>query len=160
MKRKNGFTLLELLVATSLTVVLMLAVSSVFMTFLLADARTNLRRQIQSEGAEMIHRMEFLLRNSKTITCNSIPNPTIDFVTMENNAINITKNNTELLYTLGGGSPILLNSATAQIDSLTFTCTEDATTKKRVVVIDLVVRHQSNAAVKEKFKSYVQIRNS
>lgn len=160
MKRKNGFTLLELLVATSLTVILLLAVSSVFMTFLLADARTNLRRQIQSEGAEMISRMEFLLRNSKTVTCDPIPNPVIDFVTIENNAIRITKNGTELLYTLGGGSPILLNSVNSQIDSLTFTCTEDTTTKKRVVVIDLVVKHKDSLVVKEKFKSYVQIRNS
>ncbi len=160
MKRKNGFTLLELLVATSLTVVLLLAVSSVFMTFLLADARTNLRRQIQSEGAEMISRMEFLLRNSKTVTCNLIPNPMIDFVTIENNAIFITKNGTELTYTLGGGSPVILNSVDSQIDSLRFTCTEDATTKKRVVVIELVVQHKDNIAIKETFKSYVQLRNS
>ncbi len=160
MKRKNGFTLLELLVATALTVVLLLGVSSVFMTFLLADARGNLRRQVQSEGAEMISRMEFLLRNSKTVTCDPAANSFIDFVTIENNAINITKSGTELLYTLAGGSQVPLNSADSQIYSLSFTCTEDATTKKRVVVIDLVVQHKDSTVIKEKFKSYVQLRNS
>lgn len=169
MKRKNGFTLLELLVATSLTVILLLGVSSVFMTFMLTEARTNLRRQVQSEGAEIISRMEFLIRNSKALTsCTTASS--IQFTTVEqgggaSNTITLSQSGTDVRYQLdtasGVGTPVVLNSPESKVNSLSFACTEDATTGKRVVIISFnLVRTDVGSSATESFKSYVQLRNS
>lgn len=169
MKRKNGFTLLELLVATSLTVILLLGVSSVFMTFMLTEVRTNVRRQVQAEGAEIISRMDFLIRNSKTLasctTANSIQFTTVEQSGGASNTITLSQSGTDVRYQLdtaaGLGTPVALNSADSQINSLSFACTEDAATGKRVVIISFnLVKTSGGNTATENFKSYVQLRNS
>ncbi|MBP7768400.1 prepilin-type N-terminal cleavage/methylation domain-containing protein, partial [Candidatus Woesebacteria bacterium] len=43
-RKKNGFTLIELLVTTTIIVLLLLGVSSMFMTFLIANTRVAIQR--------------------------------------------------------------------------------------------------------------------
>ncbi len=172
--KPNGFTLLELLVATSLTIVLLLGVSSVFMTFMLGEARTNLRRQVQSEGAEVISRVEFLLRNSRTLsTCSSSSN-TVSFNTMDGDGTNtvvIEQISDDIVYRLDKidpsngttitGTPETINPSDTAISSLAFQCTQDVTTQKRVVVVSFTAtKTKSGVQASENFKSYVQLRNS
>lgn len=172
-RKPNGFTLLELLVATSLTIILLLGVSSVFMTFMLGEARTNVRRQVQSEGAEIISRMEFLLRNSRALTsCSS--GSSISFTTMDGDGTNtvvITHSYPNVKYRLdkvdpNTGAPIsgaeeTINPSDTVIENLSFQCSQDATTQKRVVVISFQAKKtKSGVEAKEIFKSYVQLRNS
>jgi prepilin-type N-terminal cleavage/methylation domain-containing protein len=65
---QTGFTLVELLIVVSLAVLLMLAASSIFMTFLLGGAKTNIEQNIKSEGEFAMSRMELMLRNAKKLT--------------------------------------------------------------------------------------------
>jgi len=68
--RQPGFTLLELLITTVLSAMLLLGTSSLFMTFMLGSARTNIQRQISAEGQQIIGTLEFQIRNAKSVdTC-------------------------------------------------------------------------------------------
>lgn len=69
--RQSGFTLIELMIVTSLMVILSLTVSSMFMTFLITNARTNTKNTLKVEGSNALSQMEFMLRNSYQLTTNS-----------------------------------------------------------------------------------------
>ncbi len=69
-KPKLGFTLIELLVVTSLTVMLMLTATSVFLTFFISEAQTEVIGDITDEGDYAISQMEFLLRNAVELVPN------------------------------------------------------------------------------------------
>lgn len=67
MNNNSGFTLIELLITTALTVLLMLGITSMFMTFLLGNSKTNTRKTVKEEGSYALSQMEFLLKNAHYI---------------------------------------------------------------------------------------------
>jgi prepilin-type N-terminal cleavage/methylation domain-containing protein len=67
----RGFTLLELLIVVSLTVVLMLGASALFLTFLVSNTKGNALQRVNEEGEYAISQMEFLIRNAIEILPNS-----------------------------------------------------------------------------------------
>ncbi len=67
----QGFTLVELMVVASLSVMLMLTVTSVFLTFFISDARTEVIGEITDEGDYALSQMEFLLRNAVSLEENA-----------------------------------------------------------------------------------------
>ncbi len=69
--KQHGFTLIELMIVTSLMVILILTVSSMFMTFLISNAKTNTKNTLKVEGSYALGQMEFLLRNSYTLVDNA-----------------------------------------------------------------------------------------
>ncbi len=71
--RKNGFTLIELLITTALAVLLLLAISSMFMTFLIGNSKTNTKKTVKEEGYYALSQIEFLIRNSQYIDESSTP---------------------------------------------------------------------------------------
>ncbi len=60
-----GFTLVELLITTSLTVLLMLTITTMFMTFLVGNSKTNIRKSVKEEGLHALNQMEFIIRNAR-----------------------------------------------------------------------------------------------
>jgi type II secretory pathway pseudopilin PulG len=62
--RQAGFTLVELLVIVTLSVMLMLAASSLFLTFLLGSTKVSRAQIVKNEGEHAMSQMEFLLRNA------------------------------------------------------------------------------------------------
>jgi len=72
-KHSRGFTLIELLVVTGISALLLLTVTSMFATFLMSNVRTNLRRQVQTEGNGAMERIEFLIRNATSAACLTSP---------------------------------------------------------------------------------------
>ena len=69
--KQAGFTLIELMIVTSLMVILSLTVSALFMTFLITNARTNTKNTLKVEGSYALSQMEFMLRNSIQVVENS-----------------------------------------------------------------------------------------
>lgn len=67
----KGFTLLELLIVVSLTVILMLSASALFLTFLVSNTKGNALQRVNEEGEYALSQMEFLIRNSIEILPNS-----------------------------------------------------------------------------------------
>jgi type II secretory pathway component PulJ len=64
---QSGFTLIEVLVMTGLTVILLLSASAIFMTFLLNQSLVTQKQQIKSEGDNALKQMVQVLRQAKTI---------------------------------------------------------------------------------------------
>lgn len=65
-----GFTLIELLVVASLTVLIMLTVTSMFTTFLVASQKANLNQRLRAEGESALSKIEFTLLNSRRLVPN------------------------------------------------------------------------------------------
>lgn len=78
----SGFTLIELLVVASLTVMIMLTVTSMFMTFLVTSQKANIQQQVKREGEDALSKIEFTLRNSRKLV------PNLDGATICNNDAN------------------------------------------------------------------------
>lgn len=64
MKNQAGFTLFELLIAVSLTILLLLSASSLFMMFLIGNTKISGGKLVKAEGNYALSQMEFLLRNA------------------------------------------------------------------------------------------------
>ncbi len=71
LQHQAGFSLIELMIVVSITVMLMLAASTIFMTFLVGNTRTTSNQLIKQEGQYAINQMEFLLRNSLELLPNN-----------------------------------------------------------------------------------------
>lgn len=65
-----GFTLVELLVIVTLSVMLMLSSSALFLTFLLGSTKVSRAQIVKNEGEHAMAQMEFLLRNAVQIVDN------------------------------------------------------------------------------------------
>lgn len=63
--KQTGFTLVELLITTALTVLLMLTITTMFMTFLIGNSKTNIRKTVKEEGLHALNQMEFIIRNAR-----------------------------------------------------------------------------------------------
>lgn len=68
---ENGFTLVELLVVVTLSIMLMLAASAMFFMFLIGNTKTVAIQRVKSEGEFALSQMEFLLRNAVELVDNS-----------------------------------------------------------------------------------------
>lgn len=72
MKRQKAFTLLELLVTSSITAILMLAISSLFITFLATAYKSRISQNLRESGGGAMRQMIDMIRSASEITsaCN------------------------------------------------------------------------------------------
>lgn len=68
---RSGFTLIEVMIVVSLSVLLMLTASSLFMTFLIGNTKTTTTQLVKAEGEYALNQMEFLLRNAVELLPNT-----------------------------------------------------------------------------------------
>lgn len=61
---QQGMTLVELLVATTLLSILLVTVSSMFMTFVTSSAKTSVKESVIFEGNYAMGQLEFMIRNA------------------------------------------------------------------------------------------------
>ncbi len=178
-KNATGFTLIELLVTTSIAAFIILSVSSLFMVFLLSNARTSTRSFVKSEGSYAMGRIEFLLRNSIELLPTSgaqklicAPNmPQIAFRSVDGSEGEIFAFDDDGSYKLAvqythEPKPQLLTSdgVTIENDQITFSC--DESNGKRSVEVTFTLSKESptvssNAppATTETFSSLIFLRN-
>ena len=168
---QSGFTLIELMIVTSLMVILTLTVSAMFMTFLITNARTNTKNTLKVEGSYALSQMEFLLRNSyklvensDTQTCQS----SMDSIRLES----IDGGQTEFfLETAGSTTKIASNSGeyltsdAVLAENLSFNCTE-ASSGNHTVTIDFdltklvpSVSNTTNEDSTQHFSANISLRN-
>ena len=81
-KKQDGFTLLELMIVDGLSVMVMMTVTSMFLTFIITSNKSNIKQKLHNEGEEALSNIEFILRNSQKLVpgidgstiCNNDPN--------------------------------------------------------------------------------------
>jgi prepilin-type N-terminal cleavage/methylation domain-containing protein len=166
-----GFTLIETLVSTSLLVLLLMTATTLFMTFLVSNAKTNVRHTIKGEGNFALNRMEYLIRNAESlsgVTCSSggTTNSTAtiqsfgsaDMFVLRQPAAQIEYAKTDL------SSTEFLTSTSTTTSSLRFTCYGAAKNGNRRIEITFTLAQDVNSVqtttpISENFRSVVQIRN-
>jgi prepilin-type N-terminal cleavage/methylation domain-containing protein len=165
-KMKAGFTLIELLVVTSIVVLLLLTISAMFMTFLLSNARTNVTRQIKAEGSEMIDRLEFVLRNARSVnqtsgvsigcvqggTANGVNGTGFNITDVNGNPIKISFDGSRILL-----SDKALNSTFVVSENPVLTCYQDPNNQKTTIKVQFSLESSN---IQEDFSATVQLRNS
>ena len=155
----GGFTLIELLVVTGITGMLLLAVSSLFMTVLVGRAQSNYRNQLHTSGNEMIGRMEFLLRNSISADCTASP-VVLETITNDKISFRLNTSDKTIIMTTNAVDEVL-SSASVTVESFTLACTTDPSTQKKSVKVEFILKHaETQANVNETFTTWVQLRNS
>ncbi len=131
--QKNGFTLIELMIVVTLTVILMLTASVLFMTFLISNNRVNSSQLIKQEGRHALQQMEFLLRNAIEIVPNSLGQECeLDMVEIRFNSIDgeqttLQGEEDDGIIKIASNSGVFLTSDAVEVtDGPTFDCTQDS----------------------------------
>lgn len=158
-RAQRGFTLIELLVVTGITGLLLLTVSSMFMTVLVGRAQSSLRDQVHTEGNEIMGRIEFIVRNSVEADCSGA---TPVFTTITSDEVTFTRNASEqLIMDTNGTDQDILDSESMRVMNFTLSCQTAPDTNKKSVSVYLQLRHSDvETEVSEEFTSIVQLRNS
>ncbi len=169
--KNQGFTLIELMIVTSLMVILSLTVSAMFMTFLVTNARTNTKNTLKIEGSYALSQMEFLLRNSYQVVENSdtqICQASMDKIKLES----LDGGQTEFFLELNGtstkiasNSGMYITSDEVEAENLQFSCTESVSGGRSVKIdfdLNKVIPSVNNTSAEEStqhFSTIVSLRN-
>ncbi len=169
-----GFTLIEMLVVVSLTVLLMIAASSLFMTSLIGNTKTTLEQLVKSEGEYALNQMEFLIRNSVALVDNQTDPTSETICEMNMDAIGLKSIDNQVTILgktqIGGIDKISSNSAYLTSDSVTllsgptFDCQKSSDGTTRYVGIKFELRKGDpgvddiREVVQQEFSSGVTIR--
>ena len=175
---QTGFTLIEVLVVVSLTVMLMLTASTLFMTFLIGNTKTSSNILIKNEGNYANTQMEFLIRNAVDIlpnsdnqTCatgmNELVIKSIDGgITTLTSLEDPTDNNLPKIASISGSSNQFLTSGSLTLLSgPTFNCTQPAYATSPYITTAFTLQKgtpgvdQPRDIVQQNFGSSVSIRN-
>ncbi len=179
LSNQRGFTLVELLVVISLTVVIMLSVTSMFLIFLVGNAKNSSVQVVKSEGEYTLNQMSFMLRNAvrledngtgtacaaqmNTLKLKSIDaNSTIFSITPDPSDPNnnrIASNSAQFLT-----SPTVTVIPNADGQPL-FSCQQSADGSRKYVTITFTLRKgtvgvdETRDIVEQRFQSGVALRN-
>lgn len=142
---------------------LLLTISALFMTFLTGTASTNIRRALRREGDSTLIQVEHLLRNSRSVVCNTSTTMTIvpiDEAAVASYALAIAGGKVTL--TPAASTTLNLTSTSVRTESgSSFACVTAGT--KQYVDINLVLRKLDTLGAPvgntETFTSSVQVRN-
>lgn len=180
-RHQAGFTLVELLMVTALSVMIMLTATAMFMTFLIGNTKTSTAKLVKAEGDFALNQMAFLIRNAIELE------PTTDTVTPPGNVIKTCESGmgTLALKSLDGETTILtratdpsdnrpkiasnssyLTSGAITLTSgPTFNCTRGSDYTSQYVTITFTLRKgtpgvdQPRDIVEQTFTTGVQIRS-
>jgi prepilin-type N-terminal cleavage/methylation domain-containing protein len=173
--KKAGFTMIELLVVVSLSVILMLAASALFLSFLLNRTKITAIKQVKDEGQYALNRMEFMIRNALEIV------PTANYPTgcepdMSEIAIRSLDGEITRFFTeedssdghvkIASNSGVYLTSATVTItDGVRFTCTQPGDGSTQHVRIFFALRRgtpglsEAREMAQSEFQTAVSVRS-
>ncbi len=176
----HGFTLIEVLVVVSLTVIIMLTASALFMTFLISGAKTNNTQLVKIEGDQALNQMAFLLRNSLQLLPNSADPAEVCETGMREIALESydggsttlsaqndanDNNQTKIASSSGTKQQFLTSSAVQIIDGPTFDCAISPDGNPAYVQITFTLRKgtpnldKARDVIEQTFTTGVSLRN-
>lgn len=163
---QTGFTLIELLITTALTVMLMLTITTMFMTFLIGNSKTNIRKNIKEEGLHAISRIEFILKNSKYYDdtfqpCQSNLS-TIRVVNFDGGTTTYSEINDNGITKIASNSSILTSSDVDTNSTLRFDCSGEVgnrQVKVQFTLEKLAPTLNADQNITENFETIVNLRN-
>lgn len=129
-----GFTLLEVVVATAITIIMMVAATGLFMATIRSSAKDAQVSSVKTEGDYALSQMEFLLRNAISV----IPNPATPSAPacasgMNSITFKLVDGGTTTLYTNNdliasksaiAANPVYLTTPSTTLSGLNFDCSQ------------------------------------
>ncbi len=160
-QKLNGFTLIEILVITGITVVVLLTAVSFFMTFLINQAKITQRQQLKNAGESLLKQMTQVLREAQGIEPCSTNMNSLLFSTVNNNQAGYSLSSNQIFYTLEGDS-FSITPEDMVVGSFIANCypTQDSQLVK--VTISLTnpkIQGPSGKPLTQEFSTSVQLRN-
>lgn len=137
MSKNQGFTLLELLITTSVTALLMLAISSLFITFLGSAYKTRLSQSLRESGTHAMNQMIEMLRNANEISSTCQDNLTEISMINSDGRSTIFKEDNDRIASISGEQTFYLTDSPNNNDyvrNLLFSCTPTDSGKKYLSV--------------------------
>lgn len=166
----TGFTLVELLIVITLSVMLLLAASSLFLTLLIGNTKTSSAQLIKSEGTTAMNQIEFLLRNAVEITTCSPSTNTFTFKSLDGGTtvLGAAQDPSDGKYKIASNSAKFLTSGSVDLvgNAMTFTCTQSADGFAKYVTTSFTLRKgtpgvdQPRDIVEETFSAGINMRSN
>lgn len=132
LKSQFGMTMIELLIVVTLSAMLLLAASAVFMTFLIGGAKINSQSAVKQEGEYALTQIEFLLRNAVELLPNTLGDECttdmadIRFVSFDGGITTLSGETADSVTKIASNSGVFLTSSSVDvIDGPTFDCAQD-----------------------------------
>ena len=173
MKRLDGFSLLELMIATVLGAMLLMTASTMFMVFMTGSASTNARRQVSAEGQQLLGTIQFHARNARDcelvgsngVRLTKVDNTQLTFCVESVGAgdVRMTLNQVQPIPTCSSSEGDALNSRFVISQSSGdpyFSCTSDPTTGKKTLKSMFELKVREDSSIREKFTTQSVLRNS
>lgn len=167
-----GFTLVELLIVTAITLIIMLTASVLFMTFLISNSKINSAQLVKQEGQHALQQMEFLLRNAIELLPNTadqecqVGMSEIKFRSIDGGITTLAKEDDNGKDKIASNSGIYLTSQAVDItEGPTFDCTQDTDESHPYIDITFTLRKgtpgvdQNRDIVEEKFSTSTTLRS-
>lgn len=158
--RQPGFTLLELMITTILSAFLLLGASAMFMVFVSGNANTNIRRQINLEGQQVMSTIEYKLRNAKRVTdCGRSDQSSITFLDIagEEHSFEVAGG---FISIQTGADVQPLHSVFVTNSGTPFSCIEDPTSGKQQVSVTYTLEKAGSSSLNQTFKNTIDVRNT
>lgn len=166
-----GFTLIEMLVVLTITVLLMMTVSIFFMTFVVGNTKAVFEQKLKRDGDQAMTQMTTMLRNARSFssTCTTELN-SISFTGTDNLTTTLTGDNGKIASISGITNPatnFYLISDFSVLDPpniMTFNCYE-STNGQKYIEIEFTLKRgtetiNTQTTVIRNFKTGVTLRNS
>jgi len=169
-----GFTLLEVLVATSITVVMMIAATGLFLATLRTSTKNSQVSAIKTDGDYALSQIEFLLRNAVTI----VPDPqaplgavcsagmsSISFKLRDGGTTTLTSANSLIASkSATAANPSYLTSPSTTLSNLLFDCSQAGTNYGTYVTASFTLsKDETNSntpnTITQDFRTSVSVRS-
>lgn len=139
MPRQKAFTLLELLVTTSVTALLMLAISSLFITFLATAYKSRISQNLRESGNNAMTQMIEMIRSANEISsiCDGdVPLNYIDIINQDGLSTIIREEDDRIASVAADSKFYLTESVTNSdyLSNLLFTCYPTPEGKKYIEI--------------------------
>lgn len=141
MQRQKAFTLLELLVTSSITALLMLAISSLFITFLATAYKSRISQNLRESGNNAMVQMTEMIRGASEITSSCISDQPLDYISIINQdgLSTILKKEDNRIASIGASNSKFYltesNNNPDYVSNLLFTCHPTPEGKKYIEVV-------------------------
>lgn len=163
--RRTGFTLVELLITTSLTVLLMLTITTLFMTFLVGNSKTNIRKSVKEEGLHALSQMEFIIKNARyyddTFQACTSNLQTIRVIGLDSGVTTYSIVSDSGINKIASNSA-RLTSATVNLSTLRFDCSGEAGNRQIKISFTLdkdAPTLSTDSNISENFEATINLRN-
>lgn len=128
-KKNSAFTLIELMITTSISAIMLITISSLLISFLNSSYKIRVSRELRETGTNAMTTMITQLRSSRDMV-SSCPNgatttSSIQFIDQNNVVTTFLENNDQIAATSTLGTSYLTNKLTNVSDrmrNLSFTC--------------------------------------